>query len=64
MIVFASLISPLSIIRLSSFLSTQTADKNSSSSKNRLFGDIKLCKREEIHDEINITIDKPEVEGE
>ena len=32
--------------------------------QNRLFGDIKLCKREEIHDEINITIDKPEVEGE
>ena len=32
--------------------------------QHRLFGDIKLCKREEIHDEINITIDKPEVEGE
>lgn len=32
--------------------------------QNRLFGDIKLCKREEIHDEINITIDKPEVESE
>lgn len=28
--------------------------------QHRLFGDIKLCKREEIHDEINITIDKPE----
>ena len=32
--------------------------------QNRLFGDIKLCKREEIHDEINITIDKPEVDFE
>lgn len=32
--------------------------------QHRLFGDIKLCKREEIHDEINITIDKPELDFE
>lgn len=32
--------------------------------QHRLFGDIKLCKREEIHDEINITIDKPESDFE
>lgn len=32
--------------------------------QHRLFGDIKLCKREEIHDEINITIDKPESDVE
>ena len=32
--------------------------------QHRLFGDIKLCKREEIHDEINITIDKPEADFE
>ena len=32
--------------------------------QHRLFGDIKLCKREEIHDEINITIYKPEADFE
>lgn len=32
--------------------------------QHRLFGDIKLCKREEIHDEINITIDKLEADFE
>ena len=32
--------------------------------QHRLFGDIKLCKREEIHDESNITIDKPESDFE